>query len=365
MENWFDAAPCGLLQTADDGVILHVNRTFCAWVGRTVDELVQRRRFQDLLTTGARIFHQTHWSPLLRMQSSISEVKLEIVHCDGSKLPMVLNAVRREVDGNVRHEIAAFVARDRDRYERELVSARKRLEDLVAETQRLHADAKDRASFAEQMIGIVSHDLRNPLSAISMGASVLAESASDEERRIVDLILSASGRAAELISDLLDFTAARVGSGIAITPRPVDLHAVCREALEELRLAYPNRVLEHSCDGPGPCVVDDKRVVQVLGNLVSNAVVYGDREATITVTTRGGACPELLVHNTGPPIPAGLTVFEPMTRGADVGTQARSVGLGLYIVREIARAHGGTASFHSTADNGNTFTVVFGRNAKP
>ena len=118
---------------------------------------------------GGRIFHQTHWAPLLRIQGSVSEVKLEIVHRDGSKLPMVVNAVRRDVEGTMRHDLAAFMARDRDRYERELIKSRKELENLVAETQELHAEAKDRALFAEQMVGIVSHDLRNPLSVIGVG----------------------------------------------------------------------------------------------------------------------------------------------------------------------------------------------------
>ncbi len=309
---------------------------------------------------GGRIFHQTHWAPLLRMQGSVSEVKLELVHADGTKIPMVLNAVRHEVDGKVRHEIAAFVARDRDRYERELIGARKRLEDLVAETQRLHAEAKDRALFAEQMVGIVSHDLRNPLSAISMGASVLADSVPEAHRRVVDRIQSATMRAANLISELLDFTAARIGKGIAVNPHAIDVHDVVGEAVEELRLAYPQRALVHLREGDGACVADAARVAQVLGNLVSNAVAYGAADRPISITTRGGAGVELRVHNEGAPIPADARVFEPMTRGTDVGGKARSVGLGLYIVREIARAHGGTASVASAAASGTTFTVTLG-----
>jgi sigma-B regulation protein RsbU (phosphoserine phosphatase) len=169
-----DAAACGLLQTADDGTLLRVNRTFYAWLGYAADELVGRRRFQELLTMGGRIFHQTHWAPLLRMQGSVSEVKLEVLHRDGTRIPMVFNAIRHDQDGAMVHEIAAYVAHDRDKYERELVLSRQRLEVLVAEATQLQADAKDRANFAEQMIGIVSHDLRNPLSIIAMGAALLA-----------------------------------------------------------------------------------------------------------------------------------------------------------------------------------------------
>lgn len=359
LDDWFEMAPCGLLRTADDGTLLRVNRTFCLWIGRSAEELVERMRFQDLLTIGGRIFHQTHWAPLLRMQGSVSEVKLEIVHSDGSKLPMVVNALRREIDGKTWHELAAFVARDRDRYEQELIKARRRSEELVAETQQLHRDAKDRALFAEQMMGIVSHDLRNPLSAVSMGAGILEQSATEPQLRIVHRIKRATDRAVLLINELLDFTAARLGPGIAITPQPFDLHVFVADMLEELRLAYPDRALAQVREGEGACVVDDQRVAQVVGNLVSNAIVHGARDREITITTRGGEQPRIVVQNWGHQIPADKlpTLFEPMTRGSFGGGKARSVGLGLYIVREIARAHGGEALVDSTADGNTTFTV--------
>ncbi len=360
-DDWFEAAPCGLLRTADDGMILRVNRTFCVWVGRTADELAQRVRFQHLLTMGGRIFHQTHWAPLLKMQGSVSEVKLEVVRVDGAKLPMVVNAVRHDVDGEIRHELAVFIARDRDRYEQELVKSRKKLEELVGETQRLHAEAKDRALFAEQMIGIVSHDLRNPLSAVAMGASLLEVSATETQRRIVQRIKRSTNRAMHLIVELLDFTAARVGTGLAITPAPFDLHTAVADGLEELRLAHPGCALNHLREGVGDCVADDQRVLQVVGNLVSNAAAYGDPGREITVATRGGEQPAVIVQSWGPTIPPEklATLFEPMTRGTKAGGQAQSIGLGLYIVREIARAHGGAATAVSTADGCTTFTVTF------
>ena len=165
-ETLLDSAACALMQTSADGTFLRVNRTFCSWLGRTSADLVGKLRFQDLLTMGGRIFHQTHWAPLLHMQGSLSEVKLEVLHADGTTIPMIFNAIGVGRDGVLIHELAAFVARDRDRYEQELLRSRKRLEELVAEATRLRDDAKDRALSAEQMIGIVSHDLRNPLSSI-------------------------------------------------------------------------------------------------------------------------------------------------------------------------------------------------------
>jgi sigma-B regulation protein RsbU (phosphoserine phosphatase) len=362
-----DAAACGLLQTADDGTLLRVNRTFYAWLGYAADELVGRRRFQELLTMGGRIFHQTHWAPLLRMQGSVSEVKLEVLHRDGTRIPMVFNAIRHDQDGAMVHEIAAYVAHDRDKYERELVLSRQRLEVLVAEATQLQADAKDRANFAEQMIGIVSHDLRNPLSIIAMGAALLAHgSLSSGQRRTLDRITRATGRAGRLINDLLDFTQARLGDGLSVALAAVDLHESVAEAVDELALAYSGRALAHRRFGEGACLVDADRLTQLIGNLVANAMAYGDPAVTVTVTsTVHPATFEVAVHNAGAPIPQDTqaSLFRPMERGTTLGSERRSVGLGLFIVREIARAHAGSVSLTSTPQDGTVFTAVFPRGA--
>jgi sigma-B regulation protein RsbU (phosphoserine phosphatase) len=354
-----DQAACGLLQTSADGTLLRVNRTFCRWIGRGADELVGRRRFEDLLTIGGRIFHQTHWSPLLRMQGTVSEVKLELVHCDGTLVPMVVNAIRREHRGAIVHDVAAFVARDRDKYEHELIEARK-------EATRLHAVAKDRASFAEQMIGIVSHDLRNPVTAIVMATELLGQDElSPMQQELATGILRAAERANRLIRDLLDFTQARVGAGLSCDPAACDLHEVVGEAVGELRLAYPGRILRHVCTGDGRCSADASRLAQLVGNLVSNAMSHGRAETPVTVTTDGvrGDALRLAVHNEGAAIPAALlpSLFEPMTRGNQKTSGGRSVGLGLFIVREIAKAHGGAVAVRSSEPEGTTFTVTLPR----
>jgi sigma-B regulation protein RsbU (phosphoserine phosphatase) len=360
-----DSAACGLLQTADNGTFLRVNRTFCTWVGRAAEELIGRRRFQDLLTMGGRIFHQTHWSPLLSMQGSISEVKLEILHANGSTIPMVLNAIRNEQDGTFVYDIAAFVARDRDIYERELIQSRKRLEELVAEATRLHAEAKDRALFAEQMIGIVSHDLRNPLTSISIGAALLARGElSESQQRTLTRISRSTDRASRLIADLLDFTQARVGKGLSVTREPIDLHEAIAQAVDELASVYSTRTLDHVRVGEGTCSADGNRLAQLVGNLVANAMAYGDPDSPVTVTSLiDDTSFSVAVHNHGAPIPQELqaTLFQPMTRGSHATNKGRSVGLGLFIVREIARAHGGSASVTSTAEAGTTFRATFNR----
>jgi phosphoserine phosphatase RsbU/P len=365
LDSELDFIPCGVLQTLDNGTIRRVNRTFCGWLGVPAESLLGRR-FQDLLTIGGKIFHHTHWAPLLRMQGSISEVKLELVHGE-TVIPILVNAIRRDDDGTIVHEIAAYVARDRDRYEQELVRSRHRLEDLVAELNAMHAAAKDRAVFAEQMVGIVSHDLRNPLNAIQLGTEMLARSElSDPQRRMLVRVGRATERATHLIEDLLDFTRARVGQGIAVALASIDLHEVVAMSLDELRLAYPARELVHVIVGDGPCTGDPRRLAQLVGNLVSNAQTYGAPGTPITVTSRVGVPCEIAVHNSGPPIASEVqaTMFEPMTRGHSAGETSRSVGLGLFIVREIARAHGGTASVDSTATTGTTFRIEWTSSAR-
>ncbi len=134
----YDHAACGLLLTSADGTIRRVNTTLCAWLGYEAGQLVDTLRFQDLLTMGGRVFHQTHWAPLLQMQGSLAEVKLELRHRDGHTVPMLINA-RRGADGDDRHdELALIVVQDRHQYERELLQARKVAE--AALEQRVEAE---------------------------------------------------------------------------------------------------------------------------------------------------------------------------------------------------------------------------------
>jgi sigma-B regulation protein RsbU (phosphoserine phosphatase) len=367
-------APCALLVTAPDGTIRSANDTFCGWMGRSAEAMVGQMRFQDLLTMGSRIFHQTHWAPLLQIQGSVSEVKLELRRPDDSTFPAVVNAVRRAHAGATWHEIALFVAEDRHRYEHELLLARRRAEELLlkeqqtrdalvaaqAELDRQRATAEDRALFAEQMMGIVSHDLRNPLAVIQMSSQLLGRGELGATQRAALQRLTNSTRLAlRLIADLLDFTSARLGRGLPLSVEPVDLHALVADSVEDLRLSHPHRTIVHEQSGCATCTASSDRVVQAVGNLVSNAVHHGSADSPITVrsSVENGRC-TISVHNHGEPIRPELmqVMFEPMVRGAG-RRPSEGVGLGLFIVREIAHAHGGSVAVRSDAETGTTFVV--------
>jgi phosphoserine phosphatase RsbU/P len=369
-EALYDDAPCGLLSTQHSGLIVRANRTICRWLDLPAEALVQKRRFQDLLTVGCRIFHQTHWMPLLQMQGSVAEVQLELQRNDKETLHVLVNAVRREAGD----DMAILLATDRRTYERELLLARKRAEDLLVSERKAQEalqvalsgqgqEARERADLAEQLIGIVSHDLRTPLHAVLLGASLLTSSGlTHAQGRTVHRIISASTRATRLISDLLDFTQARLGGGLRVERVPIDLHALATETVEELRLASPGREIDLVSEGDGRGAGDPDRLAQVLTNLVSNALTYGAAERPIVVKTWGqNQSLRLEVQNQGEAIPAELLphLFEPLRRGEQqVKKGSRSVGLGLYIVQQIAAAHGAEVTVTSDAANGTRFVLT-------
>lgn len=236
----------------------------------------------------------------------------------------------------------------------------------VTERRRQEELDRQRAEFEQQLIGIVSHDLRNPLSAMLMSASLLtyrlpAESA---ESRVAHRIVSSGQRASRLIHDLLDFTQARSSAGIPLARREVDIHDTCRSAIEEIMVSWPARTITFQRVGEGAGCWDPDRIEQIITNLVTNALTYGDPNGVVTVRCSTG--PEratLEVHNFGPVIPEHVRdrLFEPYTRQNQHSDPERGIGLGLFIVREIVRAHGGSAGVESDERLGTTFTVELPR----
>ncbi|MEO6280360.1 PAS domain-containing sensor histidine kinase [Roseateles sp.] len=234
----------------------------------------------------------------------------------------------------------------------------------ITELARKSAEAEDRALFAEQMMGIVSHDLRNPLAAITMGASAIGRDATLSARhaKVLDNINRSSRRARRLIDELLDFTLVRVGHGLTVAHKPANLHELVAQLVEELKLAFPANPISHTAHGSAGCKVDPDRIAQLLGNLVANAVTYGEPNGPIAVTSSREDCECVLtVHNRGEPVPPEMLerMFQPLIRGGTRDQSTRSVGLGLFIVKAIAAAHGGSVTVTSSREQGTTFRFVF------
>jgi signal transduction histidine kinase len=180
-------------------------------------------------------------------------------------------------------------------------------------------------------------------------------------RAAVQRIDSAASRAQRLISDLLDFTQARLGGGIPIDRREADMHALVARAVEEVQLAHPGREIVVVERGDGSGAWDEDRLAQVVTNLLRNALQHGAPHTAVRLSIEDdGEDVVVRVHNAGKPIPLELLphIFEPMSQASyGKGQGGRSVGLGLFIVRNIVQAHGGSIDVQSHASTGTTFTV--------
>jgi two-component system sensor histidine kinase/response regulator len=218
-------------------------------------------------------------------------------------------------------------------------------------------------------LGILSHDLRNPLSTVVIGAESLARQVSEPQYvRTLQRMAFAGRRMGDMIEQLLDLTRARLldGLGLASARESADVAALVHRAVEELRGALPEREID--LRGVERCVTtgDADRLVQVFSNLIGNALHHGDPRQPVTVEV---GCTDreatITVHNAGA-IPTELmpTLFDPFRRRwGDRPASSKGLGLGLYISQQIAQAHGGMVGVTSSVDAGTTFTVRLPRRA--
>ena len=214
-------------------------------------------------------------------------------------------------------------------------------------------------------LAILSHDLRTPLGAIIMAANVLLRTAGNraQDAGMASKILNSGARMAQIISDLLVFSRTRLGNKLPVQLGEVNLSQVVEGVVDELHTLYPGRDISVLEQGNLSGRWDGSRLAQMICNLLTNALLYGAANGVIKLSLRetGGEV-EVSVHNVGDPIdPSRLQrVFDPLVRGPSSSGTASSpdgLGLGLYIVRAIAEAHGGSASVKSSLAEGTTFTV--------
>jgi signal transduction histidine kinase len=219
-------------------------------------------------------------------------------------------------------------------------------------------------AFRDQVMGILGHDLRNPLGAVYgvVGLARLDQGLSATLRDHFTQIDLAARRMHEMIETLLDFTQTRFAGRLPISPAPTNLGELCGRVVGELAAGHPRRTIDLEAHGDANGTWDPGRIAQVVSNLVGNALTHGDPGAPVHLSVEGEPrAVTLKVHNLGPAIvPEQIPVlFEPFRRGAtSEGTSvSRGLGLGLHIAKQIVIAHGGSISVQSSAAEGTTFCV--------
>lgn len=357
-EDLYEHAPCGYLSTLPDGTIVKVNGTLVEWTGFPREALLQGMRFPSLLSIGSKIYYETHYAPLLRMQGFANEIAMEIVRADGRKLPVLVNArQRRSADGTpLFNRITVFDATDRRRYEEELLLARRKAEQV----------AKDKAD----LLAMLSHDIRNPLNAL-MGTVRLLDRTdlTETQRRYVRLLHSSSENMLSLLNHVLDWS--RIESaGFALVAVPFSPRTVVEGVLATFEALARDKGLTLSAavdEAVPPAVVGDPVAVsQILTNFVANAVKFTTRgTVSVTVGAReagpGAVTLAFAVTDTGIGIAPELIerIFGEFTQASyETALQFGGTGLGLAIARRILTMHGSTAEVDSEPGRGSTFSFA-------
>ncbi|MBB3121758.1 sensor histidine kinase [Pseudoduganella violacea] len=268
----------------------------------------------------------------------------------------VLSLWRCDPGGNVAVDMADMT-RFNEAVDQALTESVARYEHLVKKSQNM-------------FLAILGHDLRNPLGTLVAGASYIMQAADTSPKclRMATHMFQSAKRMSKLIGDLIDFTRTHLGPGIPVETTPGDLVAVCQQVLNEIRTFHPARFVELRAPPQLDATFDGDRIAQLLSNLIGNALQYGSDvfPVRVSITSRDDAV-LIAVNNRGPVIPSDRIsgIFDPMVRvgaSASAGcTERNSLGIGLYISREIVHAHGGQISVASNATEGTTFNVTIPR----
>jgi signal transduction histidine kinase len=288
----------------------------------------------------------------------------------------VLTALKRqamESGGSARRDVELTLEGDRRTY-REWIEARRDRSGKVmgilgsatdiTDEKRAERQLGEAIAFRDRVMGVLGHDLRNPLSAAKLGASTLRrENLPDAVLGKIAVIERATNRMTELIATLLDFARVQGQRRLPINRVPTDLGALVKDVAGELATGSPDRAIEVDVRGEQQGQWDPARVEQALSNLVGNALEHSPPRTPVHLLVEGsGEAVVVKIKNEGPPIPSELRpfLFEPFARGE---TSPHGLGLGLFIVREVAVAHGGTIDVDSSAEKGTVFTLVLPRAA--
>ncbi|HEX5128972.1 MAG TPA: PAS domain-containing sensor histidine kinase [Usitatibacter sp.] len=351
MDPLLDSAPFGFLIARDDGYVEAANRTLAELVHKPVDQVVGRH-IDGLLSGASRIFYQSHFFPILRLQGRVNEIYVALLDAKGEEVPVLLNAWRRDTPDGPRNDWAVVAMHTRNEYENEILKARR-----LAEAASTAKDA---------FLSFVSHELRSPLSAILNWANLLARDDADptKMKRGLEAIERNAKLQLKLVDDMLDH--ARLAAGkVRVDLTQLDARPVLEHVIESLQpTAHVKEITLDSRieSGSTRVAADSERLQQIFWNLLNNAVKFTPKGGRVTVAMRrNNGWLEVEVTDTGKGIaPEFLPhVFDSFRQ--EEGRTVREeggLGIGMSITRQLVELHGGTIAANSLGIGcGATFTI--------
>ena len=354
-----ERAPCGLLTAGAGGIILRINATMCGWLGVAPEELLGKKSLADLFTVGTRVFYQTHCLPMLQVQGSVAEIQVDVPHSDGTRIPMLMNIVRRQAGSHCHDEAAFFITKERQSYERELVQARKTAEAALearrdAESKLLEMNAAlslaDRRK--DEFLATLAHELRNPLAPIRNVIELLKLQlpATEQATRPLAVLERQVGHLHNLVDDLLEISRITMGQ-VELRKGHVTLADAMRAAADDTRPlaeAAGHRLHLALPDAGVTLDADPTRLMQVILNLLNNAVKYTPPGGDIWLAGRfedGHAVVTVRDTGIGMPQQSLATIFDMFSQLTPALERSQGgLGIGLALVRGLVELHGGTIS---------------------
>ncbi|XHF31678.1 HAMP domain-containing sensor histidine kinase [Pseudomonas chlororaphis] len=251
-------------------------------------------------------------------------------------------------------------------YFQDMIRFNEAIDEALAESTAAYAEQVNRSR--DIFLAILGHDLRAPLQAVSMSTELLMRKTALEGDALTCALNIKQGarHMAAMVSDLLELVRRRLGRSLPIEPAPMDLADAARAAIAEACAGNPECDPTLKTEGDTRGVWDAGRIDQLLQNLIGNALQHGSDPREVLVTLRGDSgSVHLSVQNYGNPIPEEAigTIFDPLVRSADeeLGQPSTSLGLGLFIVKEVVTAHGGAIEVSSSEADGTLFSVTLPR----
>lgn len=356
IEDLYENAPCGYLSILPNGTFVKVNKTFLNWIGHTAEELLHKKKFQDLLPIGGKIYYETHYSPLLQMQGFANEINFELRGKTGQRLPVLINTtqIRGKDDKPLLNRITVFDISDRKKYEQELLRAKKKAEEA----------AKVKAEF----LSTVSHEIRTPMNAIVSIANLLQEMQhSNEQEEYFRILKLSADNLLHLINDILDYSKIEAGKA-ELKEKSLSLKELVYSLLYGINIKAEEKEIEVRIEIdeqlPPFVVGDPVKIGQVLTNLLSNAIKFTEKghvalKLKVQELTDKDVSLLFSVEDTGIGIPKDRLgkIFEEFTQANyDINLKYGGTGLGLTISQKLLALYNTKLSVESEEGKGTAFS---------